>query len=210
MLYDLFLKLTETLLQIVQELGYLGIFIGMTVESSFFPFPSEVVLIPAGALAAKGQMNFFLIFLAGLAGSLLGAIINYSIAFFLGRKAVDFFVDKYGKFLFITKKDLRKTDRYFKKHGEVTTFVGRLIFLIRQLISLPAGFARMNFWKFIAYTALGAGIWTAILILVGYFFGSGAHPILKFVTGILLAIALVISLLYMWKKGRHEKDEEDY
>jgi len=207
MAYESLSMLVEALLTLIGQLGYLGIFIGMTIESSFFPFPSEVVLIPAGVLVARGEMSFFLVFLAGLAGSILGAWINYSIAFFLGRKTVDTFVSKYGKFLFITKSGLKKTDIYFAKHGEITTFIGRLIFIIRQLISLPAGFAKMNFWRFTLYTALGAGIWTAILITVGYFFGSSSHPVVKIITGILLVVSLFLALIYYKKNtNKIEKD----
>ncbi|HEB47073.1 MAG TPA: DedA family protein [Candidatus Pacearchaeota archaeon] len=203
MLFELFYRLTETLLSIIKEIGYLGIFIGMTIESSFFPFPSEVILIPAGVLVARGEMSFFLVFLAGLLGSLVGAWINFFLALFLGRKTIDFLISKYGKFLFINEKNLRKTDNYFKKHGEVTTFVGRLIPLVRQLISLPAGFAKMNFLKFSVFTALGAGIWTAILIYIGYFFGSDVQPVMKEVIGLLLIISLTIILIYYLIKRRN-------
>ena len=188
--------LIETLLLIIKELGYIGIFIGMTIESSFFPFPSEVILIPAGTLIARGEMSFFAVFLAGLFGSLVGAWINYFLALFLGRRTVDYLVGKYGRFLFITNKKLKKTDDYFRKHGEVTTFVGRLIFIVRQLISLPAGFAKMNFFKFSLYTALGAGTWTLVLIFVGYFFGSSAGPTMKIITAVFLTISLLITLIY--------------
>lgn len=198
-------QLIETILFIIKEIGYLGIFVGMTIESSFFPFPSEIILIPAGALVAKGEMNFFLVFFAGLLGSLAGASINYFLALFLGRKAVDLLVNKYGRFLFINKKKLRKADNYFKKHGEVTTFIGRFIFLIRQLISLPAGFAKMNFLKFSLFTALGAGIWTAILICIGYFFGSDVQPLMKIITAVLLILSLIIVLIYYLIKTKKSK-----
>lgn len=201
----------ESFLAFINNLGYLGIFIGMTIESSFIPFPSEVVLIPAGALAARGEMNVFLIFLAGLFGSILGAWINYFLAFFIGRKGVDILIDKYGHFLFLDKKKLRMTDRYFEKNGEITTFVGRLIFVVRQLISLPAGFAKMHFGKFTLYTALGAGLWTAILIAVGYFFGSNFNPIMKIITAIILLLSLIIVLVYyiIKVKKAYKEDGED-
>lgn len=186
----------ELILEIVNQLGYLGILIGMTIESSFFPFPSEAILIPVGVLVAKGQMSFFMVFVAGLAGSILGAWINYTLALFLGRSVIDSLVEKYGKFLFLTKENLKKTDSYFKEHGSITVFVGRLVFVVRQLISIPAGFARMNFLKFTFYTALGASIWTFFLIALGYFFGSELNIIPKLMGLVLLIFVLVFSLIY--------------
>ena len=100
MLIELFFQFVDILLSIIKELGYLGIFIGMTIESSFFPFPSEAILIPAGVLVAKGEMNFILVLIAGLLGSLAGALINYFLALYLGRKTVNLLVSKYGKFFF--------------------------------------------------------------------------------------------------------------
>ena len=107
--------------------GYLSIFIGMTIESSFFPFPSEVILIPAGILVAKGELSFALVFLVGLLGSLVGASFNYFFAYFLGRQTIDLLVSKRKSFLFLTKSKLKKADIYFEKHGQITTFIGRLI-----------------------------------------------------------------------------------
>ncbi len=198
-------SIIESLLLLINNLGYLGIFIGMAIESSFLPFPSELILIPAGALIARGEMSFFPVFFAGLLGSILGALINFYLALLLGRRTVDFLVKKYGKFLFLDKKKLKRTDLYFEKHGEITTFIGRLIPLVRQEISLPAGFARMNLPKFILFTALGAGIWTAILIFVGYFFGSNAQPELKIITGILLVLSLIFLLAYYMKQRKNNK-----
>lgn len=204
MILEFLSQITIFLLNIINQFGYFGIFIGMAIESSFFPFPSEIILIPAGALVAQGEMSFILVFLAGLSGALIGASFNYILALFFGRTAVDFLIQKYGKLFFISEKKLRKTDIYFKKHGEVTTFVGRLIPGIRQLISLPAGFARMNFLKFILFTALGAGIWTLILIYIGYFFGNNFELItlnMNIIILFLLVFSLIILLIYfLWKK----------
>lgn len=197
-------QLTIFFLEIISQFGYLGVFIGMAIESSFFPFPSEIILVPAGALVARGEMNFILVFLAGLFGTLIGATLNYLLALFLGRTAVDFLVQKYGKFFFISEKKLRKADNYFEKHGEVITFVGRLIPGVRQLISLSAGFARMNFFKFVLFTALGAGIWTLILIYLGYFFGNNIELItlnLNITILFLLIFSAIILIIYfLWKK----------
>lgn len=199
---DFFSNTINFFSSIISEVGYVGIFLGMTIESSFFPFPSEIILIPAGTLVAKGQMNFFFVFIASILGSLLGATINFFLAFYLGRNTIDKIISKYGRFLFITKRTLGKTDDYFNKHGEITTFIGRLIPGIRQLISLPAGFSRMNFPRFVLFTSLGAGIWGAFLIYIGYLFGQN-YLIMENLNNIyllFLLFSLIIIIIYILKK----------
>ncbi|MBU2104623.1 MAG: DedA family protein [Nanoarchaeota archaeon] len=204
MLLEIFSTFINFLLDIISKSGYFGIFIGMAVESSFIPFPSEIILIPAGALIAMGEMSFLPVFIAGVLGSLLGALINYFIALFFGRITLDLLVARYGKFLLLDAKKLEKSDKFFEKHGDVTTFVGRLIPVVRQVISLPAGFAKMNILKFSLFTALGAGIWGFILISVGYFFGSDISSELKLmITSIVLAISIVIFLIYLRRRNHN-------
>lgn len=203
---NLFSQFADFLLTLIGKLSYFGIFVGMTIESSFIPFPSEIILIPAGALIARGEMFLLPVFIASVLGSLLGAVINYLLAFFIGRKTIDFLVAKYGKFLFITSKSLSSADNYFKKYGDITTFIGRLIPLIRQWISLPAGFAKMNFLKFTIYTSLGAGIWSLILIYVGYLFGNNSAWIsqnMKLITLGVLFFCLIVLIFYILRK-RHK------
>lgn len=198
-------SLIESILAIISDLGYLGIFIGMTIESSFIPLPSELILIPAGALIAQGKMSFIPVFLASVLGSVFGALINYYLAFFLGRKTIDILVKRYGKFLFINEKNLKKTDVYFKEHGEATTFIGRLIPLARHLISLPAGFARMRLDRFVLFTALGVGLWTLVLISIGYFFEGEFNPILKIALAVIVGIFIIRLLVSYWMKNGKKK-----
>jgi len=203
MFVELFHNAVNYLLGIVGSLGYLGIFIGMLIESSFFPFPSEAILIPAGVLVQKGEMLFLVVFAAGLLGSLSGALINYFLALYLGRGLVNKLIVNYGKIFFIGEKSILKSERYFEKHGEITTFVGRLIPGVRQLISLPAGFSKMRLGKFCFYTSLGAGIWGLILIYLGYIFGENRAVIennLSLISMAVLGVCLVIILIYLFKK----------
>jgi membrane protein DedA with SNARE-associated domain len=155
--------ITETIF----SLGYPGIAVLMALESSFFPFPSEVVLPPAGYLAAQGRMNGWLALTAGIAGSLVGAVFNYLMAVWLGRPMLH----RYGRYFFVKEETLDRAEAFFRRHGEISTFVGRLVPVIRQYISLPAGLARMRMDRFVAYTALGAGIWCAILTWIGWYIG---------------------------------------
>ena len=161
-------------IQLAPVWGFLLIFIFMTVESSFIPFPSEVVMIPAGFLAYRGSLtthipalDLTLAILIGLAGSMAGAYINYYLSIWLGRP----FLRRYGKYFFLSEQHLDRAEEIFRKYGDLATFVCRLLPAIRQLISIPAGLARMNLGRFTLFTALGAGIWTAILAAVGWYFG---------------------------------------
>ena len=189
------------ILETVGAWGYGGIFIMMLLESSFFPFPSEVAMIPAGYLAHQDQMSLALAWCAGTAGSLAGAVFNYYLCYFFGRELAL----KYGKYVGITDEKMHKFETFFNKHGEFSTFNCRLIPGIRQYISLPAGLARMNIFKFSLYTTLGAGIWVAILLAVGYFLGKDYdHAALTHIV-ILLLIFVALSTafyLYFYKKRK--------
>jgi membrane protein DedA with SNARE-associated domain len=191
------------IVELVASWGYTGIFLMMFVESSFVPFPSEVALIPAGYLASQDRMNAAFAVLAGIGGSLAGAFLNYQLALRLGLPVLK----RIGRYFFLKPEGFEAAERYFEKHGEVTTFVARLIPGIRQLISVPAGLARMNIPRFLLYTGLGAGLWSTILVIVGYIAGAQEdlwRPLLGRATGwALLAMGLVVIVyIYLHRKNR--------
>ncbi len=154
----------------VNNASYLFVFVFMVIESSFVPFPSEVVVPPAAYLAVqKGDMNIFLIVLAATAGAIVGALINYVLALLIGRPLVYAFANsRFGHACLIDEAKVRKAEDYFDRHGAISTFIGRLIPAVRQLISIPAGIARMNIGTFIIFTGLGALLWNGVLATLGW------------------------------------------
>ena len=185
------------IVNLVESWGYLGIFCMMFLESSFFPFPSEVAMIPAGYLVFQGKMNIFLAFFAGTFGSLMGAIFNYYLCYFFGRGLIE----KYGKYVGIDDDKMQKFESFFKRHGEISTFNCRLIPGIRQYISLPAGLAKMNIFRFSLFTTLGAGIWVAILLGLGYFLGQNETVLkekLHIITILLLLFVILTFIIYFY------------
>jgi membrane protein DedA with SNARE-associated domain len=167
MIKELFSSITSWYLE---HISYGTIVLLMSIESSFIPFPSEIIVPPAAYKAAQGSLNIVGVYCAATAGALIGAVFNYFFAYFLGRKVLYRLADtRIAHFLLITRHTLEKAENYFLKYGRSSTFIGRLIPAIRQLISLPAGFAKMNFIHFLLFTTLGSGLWNIILILLGYF-----------------------------------------
>ena len=197
--------------------GLLLVFVFMAVESSFIPFPSEVVMIPAGFLCARGEMqSLYLAILAGVLGSLAGAFVNYYLALLVGRP----FLERYGKWFFIKRESLDRACDVFNRYGAATTFLCRMVPVVRQLISIPAGIARMPLGAFTLFTALGAGIWTAVLAFAGYSIGRsvsdmsylelcmrgkelvGKHTPLVIVSGIALVAAYMLVKKLVLGKAR--------
>lgn len=200
----MFKELAQGVVDLVFDWGYIGIFLLMAIESSFIPFPSEIVLIPAGYLAYKGEMDISMIVFSGLGGSMLGAFVNYYLALRLGRKLLI----KYGKYFFIKENTLDKMDTFFDKHGAISTFTGRLIPGVRQLISVPAGIARMNLLIFSIYTALGASIWALVLTLLGYYLGENQELIDIYLKQITIAVVFVLVLFTSWYTYKNLKNKE--
>ncbi len=194
-------ELINWLLSTIGAMGYPGIFLLMAMESSIIPIPSELVMPPAGYLAQQGGMNLWVAVLCGTAGSLVGAYVNYFAAHYLGRPLIL----KYGRYVWITEEKFAQVESFFHRHGEISTFIGRLLPVVRHLISLPAGLAGMNHLKFSLYTLLGAGIWVTILTWIGYFIGENQGLIMKYSHQALLGVLLFsIGLIVVYVR-RHRK-----
>jgi len=205
---------------------YIFVFIFMVIESSFIPFPSELVVPPAAYLAIANPasgMNVFLIVLVATAGALVGALVNYYLAIWIGRPLVYSFADsRFGHACLIDRDKVDRAERYFDDHGAFSTFVGRLIPAVRQLISIPAGLARMNIIKFITFTFLGAAVWNGILAALGYWLGKTVSlSVLEdkieqynsylSIGGLLLLVAIVAVITYkaMRRKAQAQTTEQN-
>lgn len=158
----------------IENANYWYVFLFMIIESSFIPFPSELVVPPAAYLAVtKGDMNVFMVVLVATAGALVGALVNYYLSMWIGRPVVYKFADsRLGHMCLLNRQKVENAERYFDRHGAVSTFIGRLIPAVRQLISIPAGLARMNIGIFVIFTTLGALVWNAVLGVLGYWLGK--------------------------------------
>jgi len=198
---------------VVGQWGYPGIVVTMFLESSCFPFPSEVVMIPAGFLSSPAyraspacipghEMNAWIAILMGIIGSWLGALFNYYLALALGRPLLL----RWGKYFFISQKNFERGERFFRDHGEIGTFTGRLIPVVRQYISLPAGIARMNMARFLFWTGLGAGLWVTVLTAIGYVAGQNQELIREYsrtaTVWVLAGCAVLIAGYSWWHRRR--------
>lgn len=155
---------------LLDNLNYGTILLLMLIESTVIPFPSEVVVAPAAYHAAAGYQNVFLVVLFATIGADLGAAINYAAAYYLGRPIIYRFVrSRWGKLCLLNEEKIQRSEKYFADHGVVATLTGRLLPVIRQLISVPAGLAKMHFGKFLLYTTVGAGVWNSILATLGWY-----------------------------------------
>jgi len=181
----------------MQNMSYLAIVLLMAIESTFLPLPSELVIPPAAWKAAQGDMNLFLVILAGTVGALLGSLINYGLAYFLGRKIIYAFAEtRFARMCMVTPEKVHKAEAYFVAHGRTSTFIGRLVPGIRHLISIPAGLAKMPLRDFMLFTFIGAGLWNVILALLGYFLYSQQELLNRYFHELSL-ILLVLGFLFV-------------
>ena len=193
------------LVETVGTMGYSGILVLMFIESTFVPLPSELVIPPAGYLIAREQMSWVGVIASGTIGSVLGALFNYAIAVYLGRP----FILKYGKYFGVSQKHFVKGEAFFLKHGNISTFIGRLILGVRHYISFPAGLCRMNMGRFCFYTAVGAGMWVCILAYIGYFVGNNRERIMEvsrqWSLYVIVGCMLLIGVYIVWHKRRQKQ-----
>ena len=187
----------------IKAVGYPGVFVLMTLESTFVPIPSELVMPQVGYLVAQGTMNFWVGLLMCTSGGVLGALINYGIAVTMGRPLML----KYGKYFLCPPHKFEKMEKFFNAHGEISTFTGRLILGVRHFISFPAGLSRMHIWKFCFYTAFGAGLWGAILETLGFIVGDKPELIKKYAHlaaagAALVCVAIVVVYVIVHKRRK--------
>lgn len=187
----------------IDKIGYWGVFVLMTMESMVFPVPSEAVLPFAGFLIVEGRLTFAGVILVSTIGSIAGSLISYGMGAWGGRS----FIDRFGRYLLLDHKDLEFTERFFTKYGTATIFISRFIPVVRHLISLPAGTGRMRLLPFTIYTAIGAGLWNAILTVVGYYLRQSWSEVMKYshvidIVVVILLIGLFGFFVYKHLGGR--------
>lgn len=190
----------------MNHLNYFTVALLMTVESSFIPFPSEAVIPFAAYKAAQGDLNIYLVVLSGTIGALAGAFINYYLALWLGRPLIYSFVrTAFGRMLLLSEDKVQKSEAFFLKNGKSSTFIGRLVPAVRQLISIPAGLAKMDLKYFALYTTLGAGLWNVILAIVGYFLYEIREEIFPYIVHILIVAGIVFLVYLIVRSVRRRK-----
>jgi len=201
-------QLSSIIIHLIQSTGYLGIFILMTLESALLPIPSEVTMPFGGFLAQQGHLTFWLVVLTGAIGNLAGSLLSYAIGYFLEETVVVNLIEKYGKFVLISKHEYERAVEWFKKYGNPIAFFSRLLPAVRTFISLPAGLAEMNIWKFSFYTFLGSLIWSTFLTWIGFYLGSkwnSWEPYFRKFQFVIVGVLVIAVLWYIYHKAGNVK-----
>jgi membrane protein DedA with SNARE-associated domain len=190
------------------NLNYFTVALLMAIESTFIPLPSEVVVPFAAYKAAQGELNVILVVLFGTIGALSGSLINYTLAYYLGRPIVYAFAEsKVGKLFLLSKEKVEHAESFFIRNGKTSTFIGRLVPGVRHLISIPAGLAKMSLRDFMLYTFIGAGIWNIVLAVIGYYLYEMREQIFPYIGHILLGLGGLF-VIYLIIKSRRNKSQK--
>ncbi|NNG99365.1 DedA family protein [Acinetobacter sp. ANC 5414] len=200
------MNLTEWIISIMEQLGYLGIALLMFLDNIFPPIPSEIIMPSAGYSASQGELLLVGVVIAGCIGSLIAAAILYWIGYKFNHDSIFRFVDRYGKYLFIKSPDVKKSLDWFEHYGHRIVFFGRMIPAVRSLISIPAGMSHMPFWKFMFYSSLGTIIWTTFLAYVGFYFGENQalmQNIFSQVSHVIMGIVIAIVVWVLYRRYKH-------
>lgn len=202
------MNLTEWIISIMEQLGYLGIALLMFLDNVFPPIPSEIIMPSAGYTASQGELLLTGVIIAGCIGSLVAAALLYWVGYKFNHEAIFRFVDRYGKYLFIKSEDVKKALQWFEQYGHRIVFFGRMIPAVRSLISIPAGMSRMPFLKFMFYSSLGTIIWTTFLACVGFYFGENQalmHQIFSQVGYVIITIVVLVLLWHIYRKLKNKR-----
>lgn len=193
----------DLLVHFTDRAGYLGIFIMTFLEGTFLPIPAELTMIPAGYLIYQGELSLIYVIISSILGTICGALFGYYIAYKYGRNLVV----KYGKYFMMDESKLVSIEAFFKKHGSVSTFTGRLVPALRHFIAFPAGLAKMDLTKFCIYTGMGGGIWMITLTLLGYYIGENEDMIAEYIpiiTLVTISVCLLVIAVYIIKTRRSD------
>ncbi|CAB1210465.1 DedA family protein [Acinetobacter bouvetii] len=199
------MNLTEWIISIMEQLGYLGIALLMFLDNVFPPIPSEIIMPSAGYSASQGQLTLFGVIIAGCFGSLLAAALLYWVGYKFNNDSIFGFIDRYGKYLFIKSEDVKKSLDWFEHYGHRIVFFGRMIPAVRSLISIPAGMSQMPFWKFMFYSGLGTIIWTTFLACIGFYFGENQALMQQIFSQVSHVILVIVIAIVIWILYRRHK-----
>jgi membrane protein DedA with SNARE-associated domain len=191
-------QLSTGIIHLIQSLGYIGIFILMTLESALLPIPSEVTMPFAGFLAQTGSLSFWIVVLIGAMGNVAGSLLSYALGYFLEEHIVISLIEKYGKFILVTKHEYETSVHWFQKYGNPIAFFSRLLPAVRTFISLPAGLSEMNIWEFSFYSFLGSFIWSAFLTWIGFYLGTKWNTWEPYFRKFQFVILIVLILAILW------------
>src|SRR3989344_4876040 len=194
---------TNLIIQFIENTGYFGVFILMTLESALIPIPSEITMPFAGFLVQRGELNLALVILTGALANLFGSLIAYGVGYYLEEHVILKHLKNWGKYLLLTTAEYERSLRWLKKHGDAVAFFSRVLPGVRTFISLPAGLSEMNIFKFSIYTFLGSLIWSAFLTYIGVYFGENWHilePYFRKFQILIAAVFILLALLYLNRK----------